>query len=98
MATRVHRPLKVTDVTLFSETRLKPNERFFLSRITTSIEPTATWEKKAELPLQLERHSQQPCRPYPPRPCFRSELLRFRRKSILAGDLIAKHPFWNSAV
>jgi endonuclease/exonuclease/phosphatase family metal-dependent hydrolase len=26
------------------------------------------------------------------------ELLGFRRKSILAGDLNAKHPFWNSAV
>jgi hypothetical protein len=27
-----------------------------------------------------------------------TELLNFRRKSILAGDLNAKHPFWNSAV
>jgi hypothetical protein len=27
-----------------------------------------------------------------------TELLSFRRKSILAGDLNAKHPFWNSAV
>jgi hypothetical protein len=27
-----------------------------------------------------------------------AELLSFRRKSILAGDLKAKHPFWNSAV
>jgi hypothetical protein len=27
-----------------------------------------------------------------------SELLSFRHKSILAGDLNAKHPFWNSAV
>jgi hypothetical protein len=27
-----------------------------------------------------------------------TELLSFRRKSILAGDLTAKHPFWNSAV
>jgi hypothetical protein len=27
-----------------------------------------------------------------------TELLHFRRKSILAGDLNAKHPFWNSAV
>jgi hypothetical protein len=26
------------------------------------------------------------------------ELLSFRRKTILAGDLNAKHPFWNSAV
>jgi hypothetical protein len=26
------------------------------------------------------------------------ELLSFRRKAILAGDLNAKHPFWNSAV
>jgi hypothetical protein len=26
------------------------------------------------------------------------ELLSFRLKSILAGDLNAKHPFWNSAV
>jgi hypothetical protein len=27
-----------------------------------------------------------------------TELLSFRRKSILAGDLSAKHLFWNSAV
>jgi hypothetical protein len=27
-----------------------------------------------------------------------SELLSFRHKSVLAGDLNAKHPFWNSAV
>jgi exonuclease III len=26
------------------------------------------------------------------------ELLKFRRKSVLAGDLNAKHPVWNSAV
>jgi hypothetical protein len=26
------------------------------------------------------------------------ELLSFRHKSVLAGDLNAKHPFWNSAV
>jgi hypothetical protein len=26
------------------------------------------------------------------------ELLKFRRKSVLAGDLNAKHPLWNSAV
>jgi hypothetical protein len=27
-----------------------------------------------------------------------TKLLSFRHKSILAGDLIAKHQFWNSAV
>jgi hypothetical protein len=27
-----------------------------------------------------------------------TELLSFRRKSLLAGDLNAKHPFWNSVV
>jgi hypothetical protein len=27
-----------------------------------------------------------------------TELLSFRRKSILANDLKAKHPFWNIAV
>jgi hypothetical protein len=27
-----------------------------------------------------------------------TELLKFRHKSVLAGDLNAKHPFWNSAV
>jgi hypothetical protein len=27
-----------------------------------------------------------------------TELLRFRNKSVLAGDLNAKHPFWNSTV
>jgi hypothetical protein len=27
-----------------------------------------------------------------------TELLSFRRKSILPGDLNAKHPFWNSAI
>jgi hypothetical protein len=27
-----------------------------------------------------------------------TELSNFRRKLILAGDLNAKHPFWNSAV
>jgi hypothetical protein len=27
-----------------------------------------------------------------------NELLSFRQKSILAGDLNAEHPFWNSAV
>jgi hypothetical protein len=26
------------------------------------------------------------------------ELLKFRRKSVLAGDLNAKHPFWDSSV
>jgi endonuclease/exonuclease/phosphatase family metal-dependent hydrolase len=29
---------------------------------------------------------------------YRIELLIFRRKSILVGDLNAKHPFWNGAV
>jgi hypothetical protein len=27
-----------------------------------------------------------------------TELLSFRRKSIMAGDLTVKNPFWNSAV
>jgi hypothetical protein len=27
-----------------------------------------------------------------------TELLIFRHKSILAGDLNAKHPFWNSVI
>jgi hypothetical protein len=27
-----------------------------------------------------------------------TELINFRNKSVLAGDLNAKHPFWNSAV
>jgi hypothetical protein len=27
-----------------------------------------------------------------------NELLNFRTKCILAGDLNAKHPFWNNAV
>jgi hypothetical protein len=44
------------DVALFSETHLKPHERF-LFQIITFIDPTATRAEKAELPLQLERHS-----------------------------------------
>jgi hypothetical protein len=42
------------DVALFSETHLKPHERF-LFQITTFIEPIATRTEKAEMPLRLEK-------------------------------------------
>jgi hypothetical protein len=41
------------DVALFSETNLKPHERFYI-RISTCTEPIATREEKVELPLQSE--------------------------------------------
>jgi hypothetical protein len=50
------------DVALFSETHLKPHERF-LFQINTFIERTAIRAEKAELLLQLEKASPQPCRP-----------------------------------
>jgi hypothetical protein len=44
------------DVALFSETHLKPHERFFIPNFTFT-EPTAIRAEKAELPLQLEKVS-----------------------------------------
>jgi hypothetical protein len=43
-------------VALFSETHLKPHERFFIPN-NTFIELTVTWAEKVELPLQLEKAS-----------------------------------------
>jgi hypothetical protein len=43
------------DVALFSETHLKPHERFFLFQIITFIDPTATRAEKTELPFQLKK-------------------------------------------
>jgi hypothetical protein len=55
------------NVAKFSETPLKFHERF-LFQIFTFTEPTAIRAEKAELSLQLEEASPQPCRP--PTPCF----------------------------
>jgi hypothetical protein len=43
----------LVDADLFSETNLKPHERFFIPE-SHFIEPTATRAEKAELPLRLE--------------------------------------------
>jgi hypothetical protein len=42
------------DVALFSETNLKPHERYFISYYQF-MKPTATPAEKAELPLLLEQ-------------------------------------------
>jgi hypothetical protein len=59
--------------------------------IITFIVLTASREEKEELPLQIEKA-------FPTTDADIIDLLSFRRKSILAGDLNSKNPSWNSIV
>jgi hypothetical protein len=116
------------DVALFSETHLKPNERFFISNYhfyqtdrhpgrkggTALVVRRGVPHSYVDLPHLVSVEATGVRIPivnseillasvYKSPGCTWSdtditELLSFRRKSILAGDLNAKHPFWNSAV
>ncbi|PNF22596.1 hypothetical protein B7P43_G12673 [Cryptotermes secundus] len=116
------------DVALFSETHLKPHERFFIpnyhfyriDRQSGRKGGTAVAVRKCiphnhvDLPPLVSVEATGVCIPIgnsevllaavyksPGRAWSDSditELLSFRRKSILAGDLNAKNPFWNSRV
>jgi exonuclease III len=116
----------LVDVALFSETHLKPRERFFIPNYhfyPTDLYPgrkggTAVAVRKViphnhvDLPPLVSVEATGVCIPlgnsevllaavYISGPYLErhiTELLSFRRKYILAGDLNAKHPFWNSAV
>jgi hypothetical protein len=115
-------------VALFSETHLKPHERFFISNFhfyRTDRHPgkkggTAVAVRKGiphnhvDLPPLVSVEATGVCIPIgnseillaavhksPGRAWINTditELLSFKRKSILAGDLNAKNSFWNSAV
>jgi hypothetical protein len=115
-------------VALFSETHLKPHERFYIPNFhlyRTDRHPgrkggTAVAVRKGiphnhvDLPPLISVEETGVCIPIGysqvlPAAVYKSpgrawtdaditELLNFRRKSILAGDLNAKHPFWNSVV
>jgi hypothetical protein len=112
------------DVTLFSETLLKPHERFYIPnridrhperkggtatavRIGTphrhvdlpplvSIEATGICILIGNCEVLLVAVYESPNRTW----CYTdiTELLGFRNKCVLADDLNAKHPFWNSEV
>jgi hypothetical protein len=116
------------DVALFSETHLKPHERFYIpnyqvyrtDRFPGIKGGTAVAVEKGiphshvDLPPLNSLEATGVCIPIgnsellltavykPPGKAWRDadiiELLNFRRKSVLAGDLNAKHPFWNSTV
>jgi hypothetical protein len=116
------------DVALFSETNLKPHERFFIPNYhfhQTDGYPgrkggTALAVRKGIphnqlfLPHLVSVEATGVCIPLgksdvlfaavyiSPGRAWNyadiTELLSFKQKSILAGDLNAKHPFWNSAV
>jgi hypothetical protein len=108
-------------VALFSGSRLKPHERFFIPNYhfyQTDHYPG----RKYGTAIAVEKDPPQSCRPTTlvsidatgvcipignsevllPRKAWSdaniTELLSFRRKSILTGDLNATHPFWNCAV
>jgi hypothetical protein len=113
-------------VALFSETNLKPHERFHIPNYNfyrIDRHPgkkcgTAVAVRKGiphnhvDLPPLISIEATGVCRPTGNREIllaavYRSpgraridadiaELLSFRKKCILAGDLNAKHPFWNS--
>jgi hypothetical protein len=115
-------------VALFSETHLKPSERFFIPHFhfyRTDRDPgrkggTAVEVRRGvphnyvHLPLPVSVEATGVCIPLgnseillasvyksPGRAWSDTditELLSYRRRSILAGDLNAKHPFWNSAI
>jgi hypothetical protein len=116
------------DVALFSETHLKPHERFFISNYhfyrndshpggkggtsvavrrgvphsyvdlppLVSVETTGVFIPIGNSEILLASVYKSPGRAWSDADI--TELLSFRRRSILAGDLNAKHPFWNSAV
>jgi hypothetical protein len=116
------------DVALFSETHLKPHERFFIPNYHfyrtdrfpgrkggtavavrkgvphnhvdlhpfISIEATGVCIPIGNSELMLATVYKSPGRAWSDADVI--ELLNFRPKSVLAGDLNAKHPFWNSAV
>jgi hypothetical protein len=116
------------DVVLFSETHLKPHERFFIPQFhfyRTDRHPgrkggTAVAVRKGiphhhvDLPPLVTVEATGVCIPIgdsqillavvykPPGRAWSdtdiTELLGCRPKTILAGDLNAKNPFWNSAV
>jgi hypothetical protein len=73
-----------------------------LFKITTFTESASTREEMAVLQLQLDRQvvlaavHKSAGRIWSD--AYTGELFSFRNKSILTGDLNAKHLFWNSAV
>jgi hypothetical protein len=110
---------------VFSETHLKPHERFFIPNYHFYRTDHFPGTKGGTVGSK-KRHSPQPCRPASA--CFNrshwvfilignsemliaaiykssghawidadiTEFLNFRHKLLLAGDLNAEHPFWNS--
>jgi hypothetical protein len=116
------------DVALFSETHLKPHEKFFISNYhfyrtdshrgrkggtaaavrkgvphnhvdlapLVSVEATGVSIPIGNNEVLLASVYKIPGSAWGDADI--TELISFRRKSILAGDLNAKHPFWNSAV
>jgi hypothetical protein len=116
------------DVALFTETDVKPHERFLISNYhfyRTDHHPgrkgrTAVSVRRGvphssiDLPPLVSVEATGVCIPIGNSEILLAsvykslgrvwsdaditELLSFRRRSILAGDLNAKHPFWNSAV
>jgi hypothetical protein len=115
-------------VALFSETYLKPHERFFITnyhvyrmdRYSGGKGGTAIAVRKGiphdhvELPALVSVEAAGVCIPAgndvvllaavyksPGRPWNNTDILKllgFKEKTILAGDLNAKYPFWNSSV
>jgi hypothetical protein len=116
------------DVTLFSETHLKPRERFFIRnyhfhrtdrhmgrKSGTAVEVTkGVPHNYVDLPPLVSVEATVGCVPlgnskillasvykFPGRAQSNAditEFLSFRRKSVWAGDMNAKHPFWNNAL
>jgi hypothetical protein len=116
------------DVALFSETHLKPHERFYIPnfllyrtdrhpgrkggtavavrkgiphshvdlRPLISVEATGVCIPIGNSQVLLAAVYKSPGRSWSDADI--TELLSFKHKSILAGDLNAKHPFWNSVV
>jgi hypothetical protein len=115
-------------VALFSETHLKPHERFFIANYnfyridsypnrkggTANAVRKGILHNLVDLPSLVSVEATGVCIPIGNNEVLlaalykspgkawsdpdHTELLSIRRKSILAGDLNAKHPFWNSAV
>jgi hypothetical protein len=118
----------LVDVALFSETHLKPHERFFISnyhfyrndhhpgrkRGTAVAVRRVVPHSYVDLPPIVSVEATGVCIPignseilqasaYKSLSCAWSDavitqLLNIRRKSILPGDLNAKHSFWKSAI
>jgi hypothetical protein len=126
MSSKQLRDLHV-DVALFSETHLKPHERYFISNYhfhrtdrhagrkggtafavrrgvphsyvhlphLVSVEATGVYIPIGNSEILLASVYKSPGHAWSDADI--TELLRFRRKSILADDLNAKQQFWNSA-